>query len=106
MQMYSDPHFESMRILLLMMLSVLIISHRVKCALQKSHLGAEFMCKMGISLILESLTVITNNAYVPTVPMLVQHGDKTPANESLWLSSPKLYPCLVNDHWPPLADDI
>lgn len=41
------------------------------------------MCKMGISLKLERLTMITNNAYVPIVPILVQHGDKTPENESL-----------------------
>lgn len=83
MQMYSDTHFQALSILLLMMLSVLIISKRVKCALKKSHLGAEFMCKMGISLKLEHLTMITNNAYVPIVPILVQHGDKTPENESL-----------------------
>lgn len=93
--MYSDPYFQSLSILLLMMLGVLIITHRGKCALKKSHLGAEFTWKMGISLILESLTMLTNNVHVPVVPVPVQHGDRTPGNESLWQSSLKLHLCLV-----------
>lgn len=76
MQMYSDPHFLSLSILLLMVLSVLIISRRVQCALKKSHLGVEFMCKMGISLILECIAMITDKTFVPIVLMLVQHEVK------------------------------
>lgn len=74
--MYSDPHFQSLSTLLLTMLSVLILSQRVKCAPKKNHLGVEFMCKMGISLILECITMITDNTSVPIVLMLVQHGIK------------------------------
>lgn len=76
MQMYSDPHFQFLSGLLLRVLSVLITSQRVKCALKKSHLGVEFMRKMGISLILECITMITDNAFVPIVLTLVQHEAK------------------------------
>lgn len=76
MQMYSDPHFQSLSGLLLRVLSVLITSQRVKCTLKKSHLGVEFMCKIGISLILECITMITDNTFVRIVLTLVQHEVK------------------------------